>query len=204
MKKIPTLFLRGEDHLVTPEVNLEAQWVIDGEGVATRKWDGTACMVEDGQLFKRYTWKVPDEKEAKFPPAGFIQTGEYIPERGKVEGWLPVGEGKEDKWHRQAAFTVLASGNKQDEIIIGPPEDGTYELLGPKVQGNPEEIDQHILIRHGDPDLHPQPPRDWVGLHSYFFGLALIGISIEGIVWHHEDGRMVKIKGKDFGIRRSR
>ena len=94
MKKIPTLFLRGEDHLVTPEVNLEAQWVIDGEGVATRKWDGTACMVEDGQLFKRYTWKVPDEKEAKFPPAGFIQTGEYIPERGKVEGWLPVGEGK--------------------------------------------------------------------------------------------------------------
>ena len=25
---------------------------------------------------------------------------------------------------------------------------------------------------------------------------------IEGIVWHHPDGRMVKIKGKDFGIKR--
>lgn len=25
---------------------------------------------------------------------------------------------------------------------------------------------------------------------------------IEGIVWWHPDGRMVKIKGKDFGIRR--
>ena len=26
---------------------------------------------------------------------------------------------------------------------------------------------------------------------------------IEGIVWHHPDGRMVKIKAKDFGIKRS-
>ena len=26
---------------------------------------------------------------------------------------------------------------------------------------------------------------------------------IEGIVWHHPDGRMVKIKGKDFGFRRT-
>jgi hypothetical protein len=25
---------------------------------------------------------------------------------------------------------------------------------------------------------------------------------IEGIVWHHSDGRMVKIKGKDFGLKR--
>jgi hypothetical protein len=26
--------------------------------------------------------------------------------------------------------------------------------------------------------------------------------NIEGIVWHHSDGRMVKIKAKDFGIKR--
>ena len=26
--------------------------------------------------------------------------------------------------------------------------------------------------------------------------------AIEGVVWHHPDGRMVKIKGKDFGIKR--
>jgi hypothetical protein len=27
---------------------------------------------------------------------------------------------------------------------------------------------------------------------------------IKGIVWHHPDGRMAKIKGKDFGINRKR
>jgi len=28
-------------------------------------------------------------------------------------------------------------------------DDGTYELVGPKVQGNPEKFDKHTLIRHG-------------------------------------------------------
>jgi hypothetical protein len=35
-------------------------------------------------------------------------------------------------------------------------------------------------------------------LKRYFFEHD----NIEGIVWHHPDGRMAKIKGKDFGIKR--
>ena len=31
---------------------------------------------------------------------------------------------------------------------------------------------------------------------------ALENTDIEGIVWHHPDGRMVKIKKKDFGFKR--
>ena len=194
MKKIPTLFLRGEDHIVTMEVNPEAQWVIDGEGVATRKWDGTACMVEDGKLFKRYTWRTKNNHDpSQRPPDEFIQTGPFDPERGKVEGWIPVRDTmKEDRWHREAF--------KEDAHF----PDATYELIGPKIQGNPEGAPQHILVQHGACILQPQPPRLWSLLNSYFFALAMQGISIEGIVWHHEDGRMVKIKGKDFGIRRSR
>lgn len=30
----------------------------------------------------------------------------------------------------------------------------------------------------------------------------LKGRDIEGIVWHHRDGRMAKIKARDFGWRR--
>ena len=41
-------------------------------------------------------------------------------------------------------------------------------------------------------------PRDFAGLRQYL----RLG-AIEGIVWHHPDGRMVKIKAKDFGFRRS-
>ena len=75
-------------------------------------------------------------------------------------------------------------------------EDGTYELCGPKVQGNPERKQVHMLIRHGCEVLE-DAPRDWSGLREY-----LSNMDIEGIVWHHKDGRMVKIKGKDFGLKR--
>ena len=48
MKKISTIFqIQWIDHSrgeVLHEVNPENQWVLDGEGIATRKWDGTACL----------------------------------------------------------------------------------------------------------------------------------------------------------------
>jgi len=40
-------------------------------------------------------------------------------------------------------------------------------------------------------------PRDFNNLKRYFKNN-----NIEGIIWHHLDGRMVKIKGIDFGINR--
>jgi len=40
-------------------------------------------------------------------------------------------------------------------------------------------------------------PRTFDALREY-----LRGRDIEGVVWHHPDGRLVKIKGKDFGLRR--
>ena len=46
MQKIPTLFERdwtGDRSRVLDKVNPEAAWVLAGEGVATRKRDGTAC-----------------------------------------------------------------------------------------------------------------------------------------------------------------
>jgi hypothetical protein len=56
MRKIPTLFKRDENDLkhVTREVNPECQWVLDGEGIATRKYDGMRCLVQAGHFFKRY------------------------------------------------------------------------------------------------------------------------------------------------------
>jgi hypothetical protein len=44
----------------------------------------------------------------------------------------------------------------------------------------------------------PDVPRDYDGLFKYF----LEHNDIEGVVWRTADGRMVKIKGKDFGIKR--
>jgi hypothetical protein len=48
MKKIPTIFERdrdGDRSRVVNVINSKCQWVFDGEGVATRKVDGTCCRV---------------------------------------------------------------------------------------------------------------------------------------------------------------
>jgi hypothetical protein len=54
-----------------------------------------------------------------------------------------------------------------------------------------------MLVRHGK-EVLSDAPRTFDALRAY------LQRDIEGIVWHHEDGRMVKIKGKDFGIRRGK
>lgn len=182
MKKIISLFQRNYDgnRLVRDEIVPGAEWVQAGEGLATRKWDGTCCLLRGGRLYKRY-----DAKKGKTPPPGFEPAQEPDPVTGHHPGWLPVGDGPEDEWFRAGLAMSM------------PHEDGTYELCGPKVNGNPECFTDHCLIRHGAHEVY-DAPRDFAGLRAFF---ATAGI--EGIVWHHPDGRMVKIKAKDFGIRRS-
>ena len=194
MEKIISLFQRNYDgdRLVRDEVTPGAEWVLAGEGVATRKWDGTCCRIKDGKLWKRY-----EVKRGGRPPEGFEPATEVDPVTGKQQGWLLAGDGPEDRYHREAYLKVheiYAHGPGVDEIRN--PEDGTYELVGPKVQGNPDGYLSHWLIRHGTAVLE-SVPRDFDGLRSY-----LSEADIEGIVWHHPDGRMVKIKTKDFGLKR--
>lgn len=59
MKKIISLFQRNYDgdRLVRDEVVPGAEWVLNGEGTATRKHDGTCCMWRDGKLWKRHELK---------------------------------------------------------------------------------------------------------------------------------------------------
>ena len=178
MKKIISLFQRNyeTDRLVRDEVVPGAEWVAAGEGVATRKFDGMCSLVRDGKLYKRY-----DAQGGKTPPAGFEPTQDPDPNTGHWPGWLLVGAGPEDRWFREAF-----------EAAALPIPDGTYELCGPKVQGNPEGFEKHTLVAHGV-EVFADAPRDFAGIKAY-----LENRPIEGIVWRHPDGRMVKIKRKDF------
>lgn len=184
MKKIISLFQRNYDgdRLVRNEVVPGAEWVVAGEGIATRKYDGTCCMVRDGKLYKRY-----DAKQGKTPPAGFEPAQDCDPVTGHMPGWIAVGVGPEDRWFREAFGPYEAHP-------VAP--DGTYELIGPKINNNPERYENHTLITHGF-EQFLDCPRDFDGIRAF-----LESHDIEGIVWHHLDGRMVKIKGKDFGIKR--
>ena len=178
MHKIASLFQRNDDtdHLVRDELVSGAEWVALGEGVATQKWDGTCCLVRSGRLYRRH-----EVKPGKTTPPWF-EAVEQDERTGAVIGWIPVGDSPQDQWHRDAFDATLP--------------DGTYELCGPKVQGNPEGLPQHGLLRHGAIVLE-DAPRTFAALKTYFATHP-----IEGIVWHHPDGRMVKIKARDFGLRR--
>lgn len=85
MKKIPTLFKRiFTNHAVTgisPEVTPGLEWVLQGEGIATVKWDGACCAIIDGVYYKRY-----DAKHGKPVPVGAIKC-EEVPD--PVTGHLP-------------------------------------------------------------------------------------------------------------------
>lgn len=184
MKKIPTIFDRdwnGDRSRVVDQSHPDCAWVFAGDGEATRKLDGTSCAVEGGVLFKRR-----ELKPGQATPDGFVLAGRDD-ETGKSVGWVPVGFGPEDALHREA----WAAERRV-------PPDGTYELIGPKVQGNPERAPSHMLIRHALATVYPDAPRSFVALADW-----LAGLDIEGLVFHHPDGRMAKIKLRDFGLKRS-
>jgi Family of unknown function (DUF5565) len=183
MKKIPTLFERdwdGDRSRVVEQVHAGCEWVGVGEGIATRKYDGMCCMFRGGKFYKRR-----EVKAGKPLPPDFELTEEDA-DTGKQVGWVPVDDlSPEDKYFREA-FTLAAN-------------DGTYELVGPKSQGGIEGFPTHCLIRHGATVLEGVP-RTFTGLREYLQAHP----EIEGIVFHHPDGRMAKIKGRDFGVKRVR
>jgi len=74
---------------------------------------------------------------------------------------------------------------------------GTLELLGPNIQGNPEKLEMNVLVQHSCIIDYPDAPRTFEALRDW-----LAGKDIEGLVWHHPDGRMAKIKLRDFGLKR--
>lgn len=184
MRKIPTLFKRdfANNGQIIPEYAEGTEWVVQGEGVPTMKYDGTSVLIKDGKMFKRYEVK-PGREE----PFGFV-LADMDEVTGKKVGWIEVGNGSEDKWHREA------TGGMTDNI---PMADGTYELVGPKIQGNPENYKQHTLVAHSTAKAFTNVPVDFFGLKNW-----LADKNIEGIVWHHPDGRMVKIKKKDYRLKR--
>ena len=171
MEKIDTIYNRDETvrgHPVIPGIKQQCAWVEEGEGIATRKLDGTNAKIESEQLFKR-----------KKPKDGDYDRASYVP----CDRNNPA-----DKYLFQA-FDALPSK-----------DDGIYECVGPKIQGNPEGYEYHQLVAV----VPPSPSLNLGDVPRYFEGLReyLACADIEGIVFHNPDGRLAKIKKRDFGLKR--
>lgn len=188
MRKIPTVFRRDPKDMrrLLPEVNPGCEWVLAGEGVGTRKYDGTCVMVDSRELW----WARREVKPSKAIPPHFlpISTDETT---GKTVGWEPIADSGFAKWHAEALRFAEINGETPLPV-------GTYELCGPKVQGNPEGYEQHILVRHADAEvvLSSGGRYTFEALRDLVVRYCTTGR--EGIVWHHADGRQAKLKGRDF------
>ena len=222
MKKVPNVFVRdweGDRTKVLNQYEPECMWVGAGQGVATKKFDGTAVLIaryfpnslvspalgdrlaKDGVKYSLKYFKRYDAKNGKTPPANFLPAQpEGDPVTGHWPGWVPIdGAAPQDARHAEAITALQNSARFVYQIIPG-----TYELCGPKVNGNPENLTSHLLIRHGKV-RYPNFPRSYEGIRD-----MLVSLNIEGVVfWRYPElasnddrQQMAKIRLADFGLKR--
>ena len=179
MQKIPTIFQR-ESRWVVDRPRNGCEWVFEGYGKPTFKWDGTSVLLDDDLAM----WKRRDVKPGQGEPVGFL-ISEEDSNTGRRFGWVPSSESNpSDKWHFE--------GLRNLDLRLP----GTYELVGPKVQGNPHQMEEHRLIPHGQAYLF-DVPTEFEALWRWLWSEDR-QTGFEGVVWHHGDGRMAKIKRRDF------
>lgn len=197
MKKIPTLFERTfANHRVTgisEKVTPGLEWVLEGEGTPTVKYDGACCAIIDGVFYKRY-----DAKKGKKPPVGAIPCCDPDPVTGHWPHWVKVDENNPaDKWFIEAYKNSGKSYSMYYLKRYGSSKllDFTYEAIGPHFQSNPYRLEEDVLIPHGCEKIKDLPDRSFESIRDY-----LRTHDIEGIVFWKDGEPKCKIKRSDFGF----
>lgn len=190
MKKIPTLFIREfSNHRVvkcTQEVLPGLEYILEGKATPTVKYDGTCCAIINGNFYKRY-----DAKQGKTPPAGAIPCCPPDPVTDHWPHWVPVyQENPDDQYLAEAFYNSLHTVRMLGFEL----SDGTYECVGPKIQGNPYNAYSHILIKHGTLTI-PNLVTTYDGIKEW-----LENNNEEGIVFWYNGEPVCKIKRTDFGL----
>ena len=187
MKKIPTLFERVFDsHKI---VNILPNITVGCEeaflyGTPTVKVDGSCCAMINGVCFKRY-----DAKQGKPIPYNALKCQEEPdPITRHMPCWIPCDYGKNsDKWFFIAKDTYIFNNQHI--------EDGTYEAIGKHFNGNPYNMENDILVKHGSAIIYDLKERTfetvkkWLETHNE-----------EGIVFWLNGEPVCKIKRTDFSL----
>jgi len=205
MKKMTTLFEKTEDQRqCIDKLRPGNEWVLTNSK-AYRKWDGTACAVIEGILYRRYDAKIGKDGKRKVPPPNSIACQEPDEITGHQPYWTPVTKGKDgqrmlDAFLRLDHSTRFTTNSEGIPIYESNKLDQTYEFCGPKVKSNPENLSEHSLIPHrvsGVPlDIHKK-------VDFEYLKKVLAEKDIEGIVfWEIGGDRKCKIRKTDFGIKR--
>lgn len=190
MKKIPTLFERVfENHKVVEVKPITASGLC-GEaftrGIATIKLDGSCCAIICGELYKRY-----DAKKGKPIPEGAIKCQENADAiTGHLPCWVKCDkDNPADKWFFEALKNcVFCENNVQINGDIT-----TFEAVGKHFNGNPYNLDEDRLYRHGcyiaEVERTFEGVKKWLKQHNQ-----------EGLVFWLDGKPICKIKRSDFGF----
>ena len=182
MQKIETIFDRAENFRVMSKIRVGTEWVFAREGIATEKIDGTniRITVVAGKIAKVEKRSNPTREEKAL---------------GREPGYIDAHESDPSDKH---IFRAV-NGTDASKLV-----DGVYpcEAIGPKIQGNPLQLSNPTCYLFTvSPVVIADVPRTFEGLQEFFKNFDSRyspGHRAEGIVFHHPDGRMAKIKVKDF------
>lgn len=187
MKKIPTLFekeyIGKHSYVMTQRVTHGMERVLEGEGLATIKYDGTAVYYDGSKWYKRY-----DLKPGRKLPEGAIPCqDEPDAETLHWPHWVPVlWTDKSDRYICEAICDFTYS---HAQVPIG-----TYEACGEGINGNHEKLNGNALYYHGF-NVRKDVPRDYYGLREW-----LRTSYYEGLVFWLDGEPKCKIRRKDFGF----
>lgn len=205
MKKIPTLFVRVfEGHRikeVLPEVTPGMEWVLEGKGAATIKFDGSCVAVRGGTWYRRF-----DAKPGRKIPEGAIPCGEADPVTGHWPHWVEIdmiNTKADEKWYVHAIGEWFRSQSNVDiakDYCRSTDDFATFEAVGPHFNGNPYGFQDDTLIMHGS--IMPEAYGDGHEVERSFEGIRrwLEQHEEEGLVFWLKGVPMCKIKRSDFGL----
>ena len=188
MQKIPTIYERDWEGnrgvICVPAFD----WFDFTDAIATEKLDGTnvRLTVRNHTLVRLEKRRNPTkaQKAADITDPWYVDADENDPQDKHI-------------WN-------AARGTDLDSVLDG---EWSGEAIGPNIQGNPLGLPIAVVVLFSkrfirEFSLRKEPPapydfelmREWLQNEKSGIGSGLI----EGIVWHMSDGRMVKIKTKDF------
>lgn len=194
MEKIKTIFkiLYEQngipcDRICIDEVLEENSWVFtEPKVLAYRKWDGIPIAIINGNLYKR---QQIETEHLQLLRKNAVKCGSEDPITGTTPYWIKCIESNPIEKYLWNAFNKLKEENKIS--------DGTYEVCGRNIQSNKEKLKSNIAIPHKIELITDLEDYSFESIKNY-----LKQRNIEGIVFYHPDGRMAKIRLKDFGLKR--
>lgn len=187
MEKIKTIFERNweTDRKVTDKLLVDFDFE---NAVATEKLDGMniRVTVRSGYVVRVEKRRNPSKAEKAL---------------GIVDPWYVDADANlpDDKW-------IFDAVNHTDFTTV-PDGEWSAEAMGKNIQGNPLNLAENRVFIFSLPEWRAKITfervphtyaelKEWLAVQRSRIGNDA---PIEGIVWHHPDGTMVKIKRKDFG-----